>query len=72
MGVTGATEVDSMVMGGMAVGSASGSDILGTTGILMGILMGTTGTTGIGTTGKRTGMSSAALKLWRIRVTRTG
>ena len=55
MGVTGATAVDSMVMGGMVAASASGSDILmGHTGILMGILI---GTTGIGTTGNRTSMS---------------
>jgi len=70
MGVTGATAVDSMVMGGMVAASASGSDILmGHTDILMGILI---GTTGIGTAGNRTSMSSAALKQWRIRLTRTG
>ena len=46
MGVTGATAVDSMVMGGMVVASASGSDILGPTGILTGILMDTTGIAG--------------------------
>jgi len=64
------TEVDSMVMGAWRWFSF-GFGYPGYYGYLMGILMGTTGTTAWHHC-KRTGMSSAALKLWRIRVTRTG